>query len=413
MKVRSPSDLADAADGALVSVGGRARWVRRGDARHVHVFDALASVATTLTDSSSTVRPIEEGSLVVVDGEVARSGATVELGGCRLIEVTPATADRTDDVRRFLDGGVGRRLAERARAVAVVRAYFESQGFLEVETPVVLPSPGLDLHLGAFEVKTPEGARYLSTSPEYQMKRLLVGGIPRCFQLARCFRRDESGVHHNAEFTMLEWYRAFAGIDEVIDDTEAIIVGVLESLAKPSGSEDEGRLDLARPFERVSVASAFERFAGVGEGAMLTMASEDPDAFFRAMVERIEPALAALPRPVVLWRYPRPMASLSRLCPDDPRYAERFEVYARGIELCNGFGELTDPVEQRERFVRDQTEREAAGIPVYPIDERFLDALAGGMPAAAGNALGFDRLVMLATGAEAIDDVMAFPTPRL
>jgi elongation factor P--(R)-beta-lysine ligase len=413
VKIRSPSDLVRAPKGALVSVGGRARWVRRGDERVVHLFDALASVATNITTASSTSIPIEEDSLVIVDGELVENGGTAELAGCRVLGIAATEPDRTEDVRRLLDGGVGRRLAQRARALAVVREHFSSEGFLEVETPVVLPSPGLDLHLGAFEVKTPAGVRYLSTSPEYQMKRLLVGGIPRCFQLARCFRRDESGVHHNAEFTMLEWYRAFAGIDEVIDDTEAIIAGVLEHLAGPSDRGDADRLDLARPFERISVASAFERFAGVGEGALLAMAAEDPEAFFRIMVERVEPAMAALPRPIVLWRYPRPMASLSRLCPDDPRYAERFEVYARGVELCNGFGELTDPVEQRERFVRDQTEREAAGIPVYPIDERFLDALAGGMPASAGNALGFDRLVMLATGAEAIDDVMAFPTPRL
>jgi lysyl-tRNA synthetase class 2 len=308
---------------------------------------------------------------------------------------------------RFLDRGVGRGLAARARAAGIVRAWFVNEGFLEVATPVLVPSPGLDLHLGAFEVPGSAGPRFLSTSPEYQMKRLLVGGIPRCFQLAPCFRRDESGRHHNAEFTMLEWYRAFASMDEVIADTEAVIAAVVGGLGGSTA------LDVSPPFARLSVAQAFRDFAAIDEAVMLRMAEQDSTAFFRVLVERVEPAMEALGRPAVLYRYPAPMASLARLCTDDTRYAERFEVYARGVELCNGFGELTDPAEQRARFERDQRDRRAAGLPVYPIDGRFIAALGEGMPPSAGNALGFDRLVMLATGAAAIDDVMAFPDPEL
>ncbi len=400
--VAAPSDLASRSLGGAVLVGGRARHVREGSRATIHLFDAFASVPTDLDAAA-----LEEGALAVVEATFADQAGVPALVGARIVS-SQAAASSLTDVARILDRGIGRMLERRSRAIAIVREYFGSQGFLEVETPALLPSPGLDLHLGAFEVPLASGSRFLSTSPEYQMKRLLVGGIPRCFQLARAFRRDESGRHHNAEFTMLEWYRSFAGVDAVIDDTEELVARVLGGLGSPPAG-----LDLRRPFERLTVARAFEELAGIAEPTMLHLASHDPEAFFRAMVEHVEPAIAARGRPVVLHRYPRPMASLARLCPDDDRYAERFEVYAAGLELCNGFGELTDANEQRERFERDRADRSAAGLPIYPLDERFLGALAEGMPPSAGNALGFDRLVMLATGAGSIEDVMAFPTNEL
>jgi lysyl-tRNA synthetase class 2 len=274
----------------------------------------------------------------------------------------------------------------------------------------MVPSPGLDRHLDAFEIAGAEPPRFLITSPEYQMKRLLVGGIPRCFQIARCFRRGEVGGRHNPEFTMLEWYRAFADAEEVVRDTEEIV----RAVAGAFGDRDAlvvgaRRIALDRPFVRTTVAQAFRDHAGVEEHEMLAWANDDEETFFRVLVDRVEPRLASLDVPVVLHRYPAKMASLARLAPDDPRYAERFEVYVAGLELSNGFGELTDPVEQRARFERDRSERRAAGQPVYPIDERFLAALASGMPPSAGNALGLDRLVMLGASKDEIGDVLALP----
>ncbi|MFO0548195.1 MAG: EF-P lysine aminoacylase EpmA [Polyangiaceae bacterium] len=402
----SPADAHGLAGGARVRVGGR---VLVATSRELVLHDDRATITATLANASDV---FATGDLVVLEG--LRAGVA-HLHDALVISRTQ-TAARSEgapsDVARFFDGGVGARLRLRAVLVREVRAHFDEAGFLEVDTPVLAPCPGLDLHLDAFEVV--RGERYLLTSPEYQMKRLLVGGVPRCFQLAKSFRRGERGSRHNPEFTMLEWYRAFADLDEVIADTEALIVraaAVGRTLA-PSTST-LARLELARPFERISVAAAFERYAHVGEARMLELAHGDEDTFFRVLVDEVEPALASARGPVVLERYPAPMASLARLCPDDPRYAERFELYADGVELCNGFGELTDPLEQRARFERDLAERARRGLPLYPIDERFIGALAEGMPPAAGNALGLDRLVMLAAGATSLEDVLAFPDGEL
>jgi lysyl-tRNA synthetase class 2 len=367
------------------------------------VGDAMTTVTARLRDGAPE---LSDGTLVVVSGIVgagALDDATIEAAH-------PCTAEGADDVARLRDRGVGATLAARARALAAVRAYFEAEGFLEVETPAMVPSPGLDRHLDAFEIAGAEPPRFLITSPEYQMKRLLVGGIPRCFQIARCFRRGEVGGRHNPEFTMLEWYRAFADAEEVVRDTEEIV----RAVAGAFGDRDAlvvgaRRIALDRPFVRTTVAQAFRDHAGVEEHEMLAWANDDEETFFRVLVDRVEPRLASLDVPVVLHRYPAKMASLARLAPDDPRYAERFEVYVAGLELSNGFGELTDPVEQRARFERDRSERRAAGQPVYPIDERFLAALASGMPPSAGNALGLDRLVMLGASKDEIGDVLALP----
>lgn len=402
-RVLAPSDDEARRDGEARLIGGRVE--RRGDVWYLtdaFVERALPQVEGLVPAALAVL------SCTVHDGRIT-AAMLVEL------EASPGAApDGTGrDVARLRDRGVAARLRERSRALATVRRYFDEQGFLEVETPSLVPCPGLDLHLEAFGV-TAEPERYLITSPEYQMKRLLVGGLPRVYQLARSFRRGELGVHHSPEFTMLEWYRSFAAMDEVVRDTEALVEQVFVAMGGGTRRTLSGRtLDVRRPWPRWTVAEAFERLAGVAEATMLEWAHHDEESFFRTLVETIEPSLARLETPTILLRYPAPMASLARLCPDDERYAERFEVYAAGLELCNGFGELTCPVEQRARFERDRAERRARGLEVYPLDERFLEALGAGMPPSAGNALGFDRLLALSLGADDIHELQAFPPGEL
>jgi len=314
--------------------------------------------------------------------------------------------------RSLRESGRLQRLRARARMLAAVRAFFDDEGFLEVETPTMVPSPGLDPHLDAYRVEGLEGAdaRWLITSPEYQMKRLLAGGAERIYQTARCFRRGERGPLHEPEFTMVEWYRAFAGVDDVMRDTETLVAHVARAtlggttIAPAHGAS----VDVAPPWERLTVRDAFRRYAGVEMDAVLP----DEERFFRLLVEAIEPRLGR-ERPVFLTHWPITMASLARSSPEDPSVCERFEAYVAGVELCNGFGELVDPDEQRLRLERDQRAREAMGKPVYPIDERFVASLEEGIPPSGGNALGFDRLVMLLLGTERVQDVVALPYARL
>lgn len=309
-------------------------------------------------------------------------------------------------------------LAPRARALESTRAFFTSRGYLEVQTPIAVPSPGLDFHLDAFEV-VPTGVRgasspakrFLSTSPEYQMKRLLSAGHGRIFQLTRAFRAGEAGERHNPEFTILEFYRPNAGIEAVIRDTEQLVARITGGAV--TIDERARTIDLSPPFARMTLLDAFERFAGTSADETLRLADRDEDAFFEKLAFEVEPRLAELDHAVFVTDYPASQASLARRKPADPRLAERFELYVAGVELCNGFGELTDAVEQRARFERDQALRAARGKPVYPIDDRFLDALAVGMPDCAGNAIGFDRLVALACGSRAIADVIAFTDAEL
>jgi lysyl-tRNA synthetase class 2 len=295
-------------------------------------------------------------------------------------------------------------LAERARIVAEVRAFFVARGFLEVETPVLVPSPGMDLHLDAVAA----GDAWLATSPEYQMKRLLGDGWGKIFQITRAFRAGETGERHNPEFSILEFYRANACVEDVMRDTEELVARVTGGTVRVSGRA----IDAFPPFERVTVREAFARWAGIAPDETLRLAEEDEEAYFRLLIGRVEPALAALERAVFLTEYPASQASLARRKPSDPRVAERFECYLAGVELCNGFGELTDPNEQRARFENDQASRRARGMPVYPIDEKLLAALAR-VPPSAGNAVGLDRLVALACGTTEIAGVMAFTADEL
>jgi len=289
----------------------------------------------------------------------------------------------------------------RARLIDAIRRFFVERDFIEVDTPSIVPSPGMDVHLVAFEVRDPKGeqAGWLATSPEYQMKRLLSAGASRIFQLCRSYRGQEHGPHHEREFTMLEWYRADATSDDVIQDTEEMVAYVANALDQPAP-------ELQPPWQRLTVDEALQFFANVGLDAM----SNDEEGFFRLWAEEVQPHLGG-ERPVVVIDWPSSMASLAKLKQNG--MADRFEVFFRGVELCNGFGELTDAQEQRRRFERDQAHRRAAGVSVYPIDERFLADLERGLPESGGNALGVDRLLMLLVGAGSIQAVMPFPAERL
>ena len=292
-------------------------------------------------------------------------------------------------------------LALRAVLLGSIRRFFEEREFLEVETPAIVPCPGLDVHLAAFEVRAPKGepVGWLATSPEYQMKRLLSAGAERIFQLCRSYRAEEHGRHHEREFTMLEWYRANATSDDVIRDTEELVAFVASALDQPAP-------ELQPPWQRLTVDEALQFHANEALDTLV----QDEEQFFRVWVEEVQPRLGN-ERPIIVTDWPSSMASLARLKPSG--MADRFEVFFRGVELCNGFGELTDATEQRRRFQRDQAERRAAGAPIYPIDERFLDDLERGMPESGGNALGVDRLLMLLLGADSIQAVMPFPEEGL
>lgn len=313
-------------------------------------------------------------------------------------------------------------LLGRAKALAAMRAFFAARDFVEVETPLIVPSPGLEVHLDA----VPAGDGYLITSPEYSMKRLLAAGFERIYTACKCFRGNERGPHHAGEFTMIEWYRAYSDLDAIIADTEELVAAVVTAVAGAPlanrRADGSGGIDVAPPWPRMTVREAMWRWAGVEVGgdepaaalvAKVRTAGVDvaadaawDDAFFAAFLARVDPALATLARPLILHDWPAPLAALARR--KDPTTALRFEAYVGGLELANAFDELTDPAEQRARFEEDQRHRRARGRAVYPIDEKLLAALAEGLPPSAGIALGFDRLVMLATGATSIDQVLTF-----
>jgi lysyl-tRNA synthetase class 2 len=337
--------------------------------------------------------------LAVVEG--TREGAS--LRAARLLYQQPSAAPALE-WRRMFHAGTGRRLALRARLLAEVRRYFASQGFVEVDTPQRSAECGTETHVEPIR----SGDAYLITSPELHMKRLLAGGLPKLYQLVHCFRAGERGHLHAPEFLMLEWYRAFAGYTAVLEDTERLVHALQLSVAGtpwlslPSGA----RIDLSLPFPRLSVREAFARYAGVADAP--EFAARDEDRYFQLLVDRVEPALAALGRPVFLYDYPASQAALARRSPSDPSVAERFELYVGEVELCNGYGELTDPIEQRARCEGDLVRRQSLGRPVPELPERFLGALEQGMPPASGNALGMDRLILLLSRQDHIDGVTPF-----
>ena len=332
----------------------------------------------------------------------------------------------------------------RRAATKAVRAYFQAEGFTEVETPAVQVSPGVERHIRPFatSLREPEGEegsgvpRYLHTSPEFAMKKLLAGGMPKIFQLCHVWRDGERSPLHHLEFTMLEWYRAGSDYSAVMSDCEALMRGVAKAAERTLQQGESLRwkdrvCDPAKPAERLTVQAAFARHAGIdllatvddptnpappadtlkakarSQGFYVSEFDSWEDVFFRIMLERIEPQLG-LGAPTILCEYPANLAALARRKPGQEHVAERFELYACGVELANAYSELTDAAEQRARFDHDRALHTQLYGSAPPMDDDFLKAVES-LPPCAGAALGFDRLVMLASGASDITDVLWAP----
>ena len=327
-------------------------------------------------------------------------------------------------------------LRVRAELAKAVRAWFDARGFTEVETGAVVASPGAEIHLHALKTALHDAQgnptpAYLRTSPEFACKKLLAAGERRIFEFAKVWRDREAGPLHAPEFTLLEWYRAERPYAVLMDDCAALLVLAAEA-GEGSPWRFRGReCDPRAEPDRITLAQAFARWGdidllasldpwGAGDGVALGRAAEAAgvrvaaddtwsDVFSRVLTERIEPNLG-VERATILYEYPAPEAALARRSPADARVAERFELYACGVELANCFGELTDPVEQRARFEKDMTEKARLYGEAFPLDEELLAALAA-TPPACGAALGFDRLALLASGATTLDQVIWSPAP--
>jgi len=289
----------------------------------------------------------------------------------------------------------------RARVMTGIRSFFSARGYLEVETPVRIPAPAPEVHVDV----QPSGSWFLQASPELCMKRLLAAGFERIFQICKCFRRGERGNLHLPEMTMLEWYTAGHDYQDMMQQSEDMI----KSVTRFSGSDDVisykgSRIDFARPWERLRVSEAFEHHTAVSVAGAIR-----DDTFDEIIACDIAPKLG-FSKPVFMYDYPAAMGSLARCKPDNDSLAERFELYIAGIEICNAFSELTDPIEQRHRFETEIALRKSLGKSTYPLPEPFLNELAT-MPACAGNALGIDRLVMILADTATINEVVAF-TPE-
>mgnify|MGYP001809695853 CR=1 FL=1 len=327
-------------------------------------------------------------------------------------------------------------LKKRGKIMVALRDFFARADFTEVETPCLQISPGLEPHLHAFAtvLTDPWGGAdqtlYLHTSPEFAMKKLLVAGMERIFQIAHVFRNGERSATHSPEFSMLEWYRAGGTIEQMMDDTQALVSACAQAAGASMLRRGALSCDPFAPWQRLSIAQAFSHYCDMD----ILATAPDPwapdiallaaqarrigisvsptdgwdDIFFKILLDRIEPHLG-MAVPTILHSYPVSMAALARPNPADPRVADRFEAYACGVELCNAFGELTDAIEQERRFRADMDLKQALYGQRYPLDRDFLAALAHGMPESAGNALGLDRLIMLICNAASIDDVLWLP----
>ncbi len=310
----------------------------------------------------------------------------------------------------------------RARVIKCLRGFFDAREFMEVETPILQVCPTIDAHIHGFKV----GGLYLHASPEFDMKKLLVAGLPRIYQICHVFRDGDKSSLHSPEFTMLEWYRSGADYHALMDDC----VDILREVAQMLGAEEYTHKGIAsNPFgawQKISVCEAFKQYADIdlmcclndlngfyksahNMGVRVIDSDNWDDIFHSIMAEKIEPYLG-VSVPTILYDYPISMASLSRKKPKDPRFAERFELYICGIELANGFSELTDAKEQRARYESEMVLKQKLYGKTYPADEDFFAALEHGMPQSAGIALGIDRLIMLACSANNINDVQWLPS---
>ncbi len=292
-------------------------------------------------------------------------------------------------------------LTIRAGMIRAIRRFFLDRDYLEIETPIRVPTLAPETHIDAIS----SDGWFLHTSPELCMKRLLAAGFPRIFQISHCFRKGERGRLHLEEFTLLEWYRAGIDYRDMMEECEDLFLFVAGELGFGTTVSYRGRkIDLTKPWERISVKEAFQRYSSLSPEEAI-----EKGLFDEIMVGQIEPNLG-MDKPTFLYDYPLLLGSLARKKKEDPSIAERFEIYAGGLELANAFSELTDREEQRKRFQREDEIRQRSGKIAYPTPEKFLDALQW-MPESSGIALGVDRLAMIFTGSSSIDEVVAF-TPE-
>jgi lysyl-tRNA synthetase class 2 len=298
----------------------------------------------------------------------------------------------------------------REKVVDTIRDFFKNQGFHEAFTPVLVPIPSIEPNLEVFEteLRTSRGIKrqgFLIMSPEFSIKKLLAAGIGNCFEITKCFRNEEEVSRlHSPEFTMLEWYRVGANYRNIMEDFENLFIQII---GKDKLTYQGQTYDLSLPWPRISVAEAFRKFANKDA---LKVTDED---FYKIFFNEIEPKLLKSHKPFFIYDYPISQASLSRPKGDDPRFAERFEVFLAGIELGNCFSELIDAKAQKDRFEKDLAERKKQGKTKYPIDNDLIDALASGLPEVSGIAVGVDRLVMLAADAPSISDTLFFPAEEM
>ena len=372
-------------------------------------------------------------------GRVVQAGGAVLLADCDDFYISFSSSPNYK--KMVIDVNLKEKLLMRGRVVTAVRDFFLARDFLEAETPCLVKLPGMEPYLDVFKTRF-EAAfsaenklsedMYLITSPEYAMKKLLAGGMEKIFQITKSFRNKETfSERHNPEFTILEWYRAFASYEEIMDDTEALVKYVWNKLGSKNPDGSSARLkwgsadvDMMIPWKRLRVLDAFREMAGIGEAMFFdteALRAEVKrrgypcgdqtgfdDLFFIIFMNEIEPKLGTTV-PTILYDYPVSMAALSKPCAGDNRFAERFEAYVAGLEICNAFSELNDPVEQERRLALEKEERRALGKELYDVDKSFIDALKFGMPPAGGNALGIDRLIMLVLGEEDIRNSLFFP----
>jgi elongation factor P--(R)-beta-lysine ligase len=373
---------------------------------------------------SVEVKNLEKGKAVLISLE--------ELMKCEDFFVS---ANSPNFIKASIDLNLKEKLILRARIMAEMRRFFEGQGFLELDTPNLVKYPGQEPYLDVFKTQFKaefEGMEvrddlYLITSPEYALKKYLVAGFEKIFQITKSFRNKESfSNRHNPEFTILEWYRAYSDYREIMADTEALVKYLWKEFRAGEGilKFNDCEVDMEAGWQRLRVVEAFEKYAGITAGELEDMeklrgrvkekgyalegGESFDDLFFVIFLNEIEPLLGR-EVPTVLYDYPISMAALSKPCLDRPGYAERFEVYIAGLELCNAFSELNDWQEQEKRLQKERKERQEMDKDVYDIDGKFIEALKFGMPPSGGNALGVDRLVMLLVGEEDIRNVLYLP----
>ena len=305
-------------------------------------------------------------------------------------------------------------LQQRAKIIRQIRQFFYARDVLEVDTPALSLASVTDLNLRAFSTQfndpsSPhETTLYLQTSPEFAMKRLLCAGSGAIFQLSKAFRNEEAGRWHNPEFTMLEWYRPDFDHFMLMDEMDALVGPILSTGQAQRLTYQQAFLQVLN-FDPIDIELVeLQSLSGELGYPELAEKEQDKDVLLNLLFsQHVEPAISQ-DQPCFVYDFPASQAALAKLNPANPKVAERFELYYRGVELANGFHELSDPQEQRERFLQDNHKRQLQGLPAMALDERFLAALASGLPACSGVALGVDRLIMLALGCKRIEQVLAF-----